>query len=594
MFDKNQIVVYFFIYLHKKITNPKNQIMKKIYMFMTLLLVSGVIFAQVHKADVGTLQAVRVIKGINTMQQNNTKAVVDSLNYDTDNYDAIGVNGPATFGVYAFFPAATLASHYTAGHSILSEKLFINVVTNLTAIELRIYSDTNTLLYSQPFTPVEGWNNVLLTTPFPIPATGDLFIGYHLTTTAGYPAGCDAGPTNANADWIWLDSWGHLADFGLTYNWNIRAMCGTAPSVPTAGCTPLTWDAGTLELPNTATSGTFTLSNVGTSGPLTCSGISGISAPFTTTLVPGSVSLAAGASATFTFTYTPTVAGTTNQTAVIATNGGNISITLTGTAVTCDAINTFPWTESFESTTWPPACWTIESPDAGTGWAQIASGTTPLPGWTGGTMTTPTGGDNYAAYCTWNTGGATSNDQWLITPQIAVQANQALTYYIFWNGGFQDFVDVKVSTTTNASASFTTTLLTTDTTQFTTSDWTLFTVPLSAYAGQNIYLAFNEHVADNANDGAFIGLDLVKIDAASGISDIKEDLLSIFPNPASDKLYVAATNVKSIEIFNTMGEIVGSFGNVKMINTSDLSIGTYIVKVITDSKVVTQKINIVR
>jgi len=571
--------------------------MKKIYMFMTLLLVSGVIFAQVQRAGVGTLQAVKVIKEINTLPSNNTKAVVDSLNYDGINDDAIGMNAAADFGVYAFFDAATLAPHATASHSILSVKVYINGAATVTTAQLRFYSDTSTMVYSQTFTAIEGWNNVVLSTPFAVPSSGNLYIGYNVVVTGGYPAGCDAGPVNPNGNWIYTGSWAHLTDLAptLTYNWNIRAMCGTVPSVPTAGCSPLTWDAGTIVLPNTATSGTFTLSNVGASGPLTCSGITGISAPFTTTLVPASVSLGAGASTTFTFTYTPTVAGTTNQTAVIATNGGNISITLTGTAVTCDPINTYPWTESFEGTTWPPACWTVENLDGGTGWAQIASGTTPLPGWTGGTMSTPTGGDNNAAYCTWNTGGSASNDQWLITPQLGIQANQAMTFYLFWFGHYVDNVDVKVSTTTAASASFTTTLLTTDSTQYTQNDWTMFTVPLTSYASQNIYLAFNEHVANNTADGAFIGLDLVSVaTGGSGISTTKEDLVSIFPNPANDKLYIAAGQVKSVEIYNLMGSMVASYGNINVISTSDLSVGTYIVKVITDSKTTIKKINIVR
>lgn len=568
--------------------------MKKVYMFMTLLLLSGVLFAQVQRSG-GSLGSTTVAKEINTMQVPGVKAVVDSLHYDTGNTgNAIGTNSAADFGVYAFFPAATLASY--AGNYILSVKVYINNVSYVTAAQLRFYSDTSTMVYSQNFTPVEGWNNVIITTPFAIPSSGDIYIGYNVTVTGGYPAGCDEGPVNQNGNWIYFGGWAHLTDLSasLTYNWNIRAMVGTLPTTPTASCTPLSWNAGTLVLPNTATSGTFTLSNAG-SGTLTCSGISGISAPFTTTFVPGSVSLGTGTTYTFTFTYTPTAVGTNNQTAVIATNGGNISISLSGSAVTCNTITTFPWTESFEGTTWPPACWTVESPDGGTGWAQIASGTTPLPGWTGGTMSTPTGGANNAAFCTWNTGGSASNDQWLITPQLGIQANQAMTFYLFWFGHYVDNVDVKVSTTTAASASFTTTLLTTDSTQYTQNDWTMFTVPLTSYASQNIYLAFNEHVADNTNDGAFIGLDLVNVaTGGSGISTTKEDLVSIFPNPANDKLYIAAGQVKSVEIYNLMGSMVASYGNINVISTSDLSVGTYIVKVITDSKTTIKKIDIVR
>jgi len=555
--------------------------MKKFYMFITLLLVSGVIFAQVHKGDVGTLSAVKVIKEINTMQSNNTKAVVDSLNYDGDNSDAIGVNGPATFGVYAFFPAATLASHYTAGHSILSEKLFINVATNLTAIELRIYSDTNTLLYSQPFTPVEGWNNVLLTTPFAIPATGDLYIGYHLTTTAGYPAGCDAGPTNPNGDWIWMDTWDHLSEFGLAYNWNIRAMCGTVPAVPTAGCSPLSWDAGTLIAPNTVTSGTFTLTNIGATGPLTCSGISGLSAPFTTTLVPASVSLASGASATFTFTYAPTVPGTTNQTAVIATNGGDISISLTGTAIDCPAITTFPYTEGFEGASFPPDCWTLNDADGDShNWELVTS-----PGFAAHSGVNAAGSASYD-------GAALTPDNYLITPQFTIPAG---SYDLKFWAAPQDAAwpeekyAVLVSTTGTAPADFTEVF--SETLTAADSSYKENTISLATYSGQSIYIAFRHF---DCTDMFWMKLDDISIEAHSGIIEANEELVSVYPNPANDVLNISANNIESVEIFNLIGETVASYGNMKVINTADLSIGTYIVKVITDSKVFTQKINIVR
>lgn len=369
-------------------------------------------------------------------------------------------------------------------------------------------------------------------------------------------------------------------------------IVGVAPTVPVADCSPAAYNAGTLVLPASATSGTFTLTNSG-AGTLTCSGITGISAPWTTTLVPASVSLAAGASTTFTFTYAPSAVGVNNQTVVIATNGGDITITLAGEAVECNTISSFPWVESFESATFPPVCWTKASPDGGTGWAQIADGTTPLPGWYGGTMTIPTGGGANAAYCTWSTGGSSSNDQWLITPQIAVQANQELSYYVFWNGGYYDQLDVKVSTTTNAEASFTTTLLSSDTTSFMADDWVKLSIPLTAYASQNVYFAFNEHVLNNTDDGAFIGLDLVTVDVATSIVENGNYTINVFPNPANDRLYIDAENVKQVNVFNVLGNLVAEYGSVNAINTSDLNNGAYIIVVITETNVSKSMINIV-
>ncbi len=571
--------------------------MKKIYMFVALLFISGVVLSQVQRAEVGTLSSVKVVKEINTMSVSNTKGVIDSLHYDGDNSTSIGTGAAANFGVYAFFPAATLASHATANHYILSVKVYINVASNVSASQIRFYSDTlaTAMVYSQSFTPVDGWNNVFLSTPFAVPSTGNLYIGYDITATAGHPAGCDAGPANPNGNWINMGSWAHLVDLSPTLigNWNIRAMCGTLPTAPSAICSSNVWDAGDVLISNSSTSSTFVLTNTGI-GTLTCSAITGLSVPFSTSLVPATVSLTTGMTKTFTFTYTPSAVTTTNQTVVIATNGGNITINLTGAGYTCGtAINTFPMTESFENAVFPSSCWTKASPDAGTGWAQIASGTTPIPGFTGGTMTVPTGGGLKAAYCTYTTGGPTSNNQWLITPKIAVQTNQLLSFSLFWFGNYQDKLDVKISTTTNAVASFTATLLAADTNQFTQGAWKQFNLPLTAYAGQNIYIAFNEHIADNAVDGAFIAIDLVKVDVNTGIAENKENSTSVYPNPVKNELNISSiATLKNIKIINAIGQVIlneNVTGNHYRVNTSSYKNGIYFVQIDSEKGKTTKK-----
>ena len=571
--------------------------MKKFYTFIVLLLISGIIHAQFQLARNNNIAFRKELRLVDYITPISSKAVVDSLNYDGVNYTGIGTNTSASsFGVYAYFPAATLASHAASNHKILSVKVYISAITTVTSSQLRFYTDTLTsaMVYSQNFTPVVGWNNVVLTTPFTVPSTGNLYIGYYMVTTGGYPAGCDAGPVNPNGNWIHLGSWTHLNNLSptLTYNWNIRALCGAVPATPTAICTPLAWNAGNVNVATSATSGTFTLSNSG-GGTLTCSGITGLSAPFTTTLIPASVNLTTGQTKTFTFSYYPTVIGANNQTITIATNGGNITISLSGAGVSCAAMTTYPWIESFEGTGFPPACWVKSSPDGGTGWASIIAGTTPLPGWTGGTMTVPTGGGTNAAYCTYTTGGTTANNQWLKSPQIAVPVNAMLTFSMFWFGSYRDWVDVKLSTTTNAEASFVVNLLTIDTLQLIHGAWKQFYVPLNAYAGQNVYLAFREYCADNLNDGAFIGLDMIRIDITTSMEQEDNNLVSVYPNPTNDKLYITVDGNILVDLYNVTGEKVASYANQKVIDVSDLSKGLYIVKVITRTDTFTKKIQIV-
>lgn len=259
----------------------------------------------------------------------------------------------------------------------------------------------------------------------------------------------------------------------------------------------------------------------------------------------------------------------------------------------CNIVNTFPWIESFEGAIFPTPCWTKENLDLGSGWDLISAGTTPLPGWTGGTMTTPTGGGNNAAFCTYTTGGATSNDQWLISPQIAVQANHALSFQVYWFGHYQDNLTIKVSTTTNASSSFTTTLLAVDTNTLIHDAWKLFTIDISSYAGQNVYFAFNETIADNAADGAFLAIDLVTIDVASSISQVNQDMISIYPNPAYNTLNIANAINPNVNIYNSLGELVLS-GNKNSFDISALSQGLYIVKVTDKNQTYTKQINILK
>jgi hypothetical protein len=185
--------------------------------------------------------------------------------------------------------------------------------------------------------------------------------------------------------------------------------------------------------------------------------------------------------------------------------------------------------ESFENA-FPPAGWTKQDPDGGTGWAQLANGTSPLPGWNGGTQTVPTGGGGKVAYCTWTTGGTASNDQWLITPQFTVVAGDSLKFSAFFFGAYKDSMFVLLSTTTNSTSAFTTTLIAMDTLALTPmSSWHNFSINLTPYAGQNVYVAFREKIADNQADGAYFALDLVSMGAPllNNVAAVSIDVPSI-------------------------------------------------------------------
>ena len=180
--------------------------------------------------------------------------------------------------------------------------------------------------------------------------------------------------------------------------------------------------------------------------------------------------------------------------------------------------------ESFEGGTFPPAGWTKLNPDGGTGWDRQLAGVSPIPGWNGGTTSVPTGGGTAAAFCTWNTGGATSNDQWLVSPQITnVQPDDSLRFWLlkpgYTSASYLDNIDILISTTTPTVGAFTTTveLLSFPAATGDTA-WTQYEYRLGDYvsAGSDIYIAWREHVADNFNDGAAFLLDLVEVTESGG------------------------------------------------------------------------------
>src|SRR5690606_28480753 len=174
-----------------------------------------------------------------------------------------------------------------------------------------------------------------------------------------------------------------------------------------------------------------------------------------------------------------------------------------------------------EDATFPPAGWVKYNPDAGTGWERITSGTTPLPGWNGGVaFPAPVAGSGSGmAYATWTTGGATSNNQWLVSPQISdVQEDDTLKFWIRkFSNLYLDNIDVLISTTGNQMADFTTTV---ENIAYAATDtgWVEYTYVLGDFvsAGSNIYISSREHVLDNLNDGAALFLDEVRIVSGGG------------------------------------------------------------------------------
>ena len=86
-------------------------------------------------------------------------------------------------------------------------------------------------------------------------------------------------------------------------------------------------------------------------------------------------------------------------------------------------------------------------------------------------------------------------------------------------------------------------------------------------------------------------------DCESGVENIAEQSVSVYPNPATESITIAGDNIASIEICNLLGEVVYYISVVprrdatNVISTENMPAGSYFVKVrMADGKVITKKI----
>ena len=181
-------------------------------------------------------------------------------------------------------------------------------------------------------------------------------------------------------------------------------------------------------------------------------------------------------------TYTVTLTATRGTQTVTTTHQINI--------YNCN-ISSFPYTMGFESTDLVE-CWTtIDSDGDGYGWTTSDNL---------GFTNTAHGGTGFMASASYiNNVGSLNPDNWLVSPTITLAGSDNITLSWYdWGQDNRDYAEhysVYVSTTGSSPADFTTQVY--STTISTPRTWTQRTVNLSAYAGQQIHIAFRHHNCSN-------------------------------------------------------------------------------------------------
>ncbi|MDY0325059.1 MAG: choice-of-anchor J domain-containing protein [Candidatus Cloacimonadaceae bacterium] len=142
--------------------------------------------------------------------------------------NGIGTGGVVTFDVAHLFDHADLAPYM--GSTLTHVGFVPNEVNCVYTLKVWTGGTATTpgpMVHSQvvPTPTIGAWNEVLLTTPIPVPATGNLWFGYEVNTQTGHPAGCDDGPmVPGKGNIMNFNGWTTLnqVSASLTYNWLIQ------------------------------------------------------------------------------------------------------------------------------------------------------------------------------------------------------------------------------------------------------------------------------------------------------------------------------------------------------------------------------------
>jgi hypothetical protein len=269
---------------------------------------------------------------------------------------------------------------------------------------------------------------------------------------------------------------------------------------PIAALNITSWNAGALAPGEAAFSGAiFELANVGR-GTLTITSVTNLGLTEFKSDINTGIALVAGQSHAFGFSYEPLNFGTDNATFNIVTNGGTVSVSLSGQAIYSIFSDGFENYTDF-TLSFPP--WTQHDGD-GYATYTIEGVTFPNQGYTGSyiifnpSQTTPPVGSAEAhsgnKYAACFAGTSAPNNDWLISPAINFAGSPSIS---FWAKSYTDAYGLErfkvlYSTTGNAVANFTGNYLAGSATTYVSApvEWTNYTYTLPpACANTTVHIA---------------------------------------------------------------------------------------------------------
>jgi hypothetical protein len=194
-------------------------------------------------------------------------------------------------------------------------------------------------------------------------------------------------------------------------------------------------------------------------------------------------------------------------------------------------VATFPFFEDYEGDTFPPLGWGIYDVD----------GNATLRTWVSSTVQNHTPGGTKSAFHNYGPNTQTE-DGWMVTPKIPLPADIEIELSFWSYNGFPTYYgknSVLISTTGNVggSADF----VEIWTTPSVTTPWMETIVDLTAYAGQDIYLAFRYQ----GSDAHTWFVDDVLVD-----EPVYAPLIAVAPEALTETLEVGETSVQQVTVTN--------------------------------------------
>lgn len=188
-------------------------------------------------------------------------------------------------------------------------------------------------------------------------------------------------------------------------------------------------------------------------------------------------------------------------------------------------------------------------------------------------------------------------EDWLITPLIDLTnySGASLTFYgnQQYTADYGTVYEIKVSTSSQTNISSFANVQTYGETDFlfTTTPMTataLKTIDLSAYNGQQIYVAF----VMTQNDGDNWFIDTVGVTGTLSTISFDNQVNSVYPNPTTGLVTINSNeSIESVKVFGMLGNVIKTYKNTNTIDLSGLEIGSYFVSIVTvGGKVTTRKI----